>query len=247
MLMKNCFLIAFLPLFLFAQQISSLPYPNGAGSAEVYNNNIYLFGGSVDWGGGDTLYDSVFVFNGISWSFVDTIPDIFMWDLETVMVGNEVYLIAGWSGGQTSLRKYNLDTQQWQYLANSPNSYDWGVAAEYVNDKIYLFNPGGEVFEYNIVNNEWTTKTNAGVSGPRNLSSIVFRDEVYVIGYNDSVFVKYDPVHDQWTSLAKSTYQVGASALGIINDNIYSIGGNVSASSRAEYKSIIVYDISLNQ
>lgn len=246
MLYKISYLILLFSIVLVAQQIPPLPYPIGAGSAEVYNNNIYTFGGSINWSGSTKLYDSVFVYNGSAWSFADTIPDNNLWDVETVRIGNEVFLIAGWSGGQNSLRKFNLDTYEWEYLASNTNSYDWGITAEYVNGDIYLFNPNGDVFEYSIADNEWNNKTNAGLVGPSNLSSIVFQDEIYIIGFYDSSFVKYNPAADQWTALAKSPYQVGASAMGIINDNIYNIGGSANSSS-AEYKSVIVYDISHNE
>jgi len=212
----------------------------------VYNDNIYFFGGSNNWSG-TIVYDSVFVFNGNSWSFADTIPDRNLWDVETVRVGNEVYLVSGWPGGASFLRKFNLDNYQWTYLANSPNGTTWGVAAEYFNGHIYLFNPSGNVFEYSIAANEWQTKNNAGVTGPLNLSSIIFGDEIYIIGFNDSTFIKYNPLNDQWTPLAKSPYQVGASAMGIINDNIYCIGGNMNGNSQAQYKSVIVYNIAQNR
>ena len=205
----NTILVLIVTVFpAFSQEIPDLPIQLGAGSAEVYNNKIYYFGGSNNWAG-SILYDSIFVYDGISWAFEDTIPDRNLWDIETVRVGNEVYLISGWPAGAPLLRKYNLDTKAWTYLANSPNTTTWGVAAEYWNGFIYLFTPGGDVHEYSIQNNEWVTKTNSGFSGPLNLSSITYQDEIYIIGYNDSVFAKYTPSDDGWTPLSKSLYQVG--------------------------------------
>jgi hypothetical protein len=166
--------------------------------------------------------------------------------VETVRVGNDVYLVSGWPYGAGSLRKFNLITHEWTYLASSPNTYTWGVAAEYYNGHIYLFNPAGNVYAYSIAANEWSLKTNAGINGPLNLSSIIYQNEIYIIGYYDSSFVKYNPAADQWTPLAKSLYQVGASAMGIINGKIYNIGGNNGSGSVADYKSVIVYDISQN-
>jgi len=239
----NTIFITLLCVFpLFSQQIPNLPIPLGAGSSEVYNGKIYYFGGSNNWSG-SLLYDSVFVYDGVSWELDAVIPDQNLWDVETVRVGNEVYLVSGWPSGPQLLRKYNLDTKDWTYLANSPNSTTWGVAAEYWNGFIYLFDPtSGNVYEYSIQNNEWITKTNAGITGPLNLSSIIYQSEIYVIGYNDTSFVKYNPATDNWSPLEKSLYQVGASAMGIINDQIYCVGGNSSGSRYAEYKSILVYN-----
>ncbi len=244
--MKHWVIIFFLLwglLPLSAQDIPSLPIPLGAGSAEVYNNQIYYFGGSNNWSG-SVVYDSVFVYDGTSWALESIIPDKNLWDVETVLVGNEVYLISGWPSGPRLLRKYNLDTKVWTYLAESPNNTTWGVAAEYWNGFIYLFEPNGNVYEYSIQNNEWVTKTNAGVSSPLNLSSIIYENSIYVIGYNDSTFQKYDPANDVWTQLSNSLYQVGASAMSIINNLIYNVGGNVSGGRYAEYKSVLVYNVS---
>lgn len=246
-MIKHVFLFLFLlSISIQAQEVASLPRPLGAGSAEVYNSRIYFFGGSNNWAG-SIVYDTVYVYDGISWAFEDTIPDRNMWDVETVLIGNEVYLVSGWRNGANLLRKYNLGTKEWTYLANSPNTTTWGVAAEYWDGFIYLFAPNGDVFEYSIADNTWETKTNSGFSGPLNLSSIVYQDEIYVIGYNDSVFVKYNPAADVWTPLAKSMYQVGASAMGIINDQIYCIGGNSTGQQAAQYKSILVYNATANE
>lgn len=240
------FIITLFSFSLYAQDVAELPRPLGAGSAEVYNGKIYFFGGSNNWSG-TLLYDTVYVYNGTNWAVEDTIPDRNLWDVETVRIGNEVYLVSGWPGGANFLRKYNLDTKEWTYLANSPNATTWGVAAEYVNGFIYLFAPNGNVWAYSVWDNMWETKSSSGYSGPLNLSSIVYNDEIYVIGYNDSVFVKYNPTTDIWTPLAKSLYQVGASAMGIINDQIYCVGGNSTGQSTAQYKSIIVYNATENE
>jgi len=241
-----CMVLVLSSSHLFSQEISALPIPLGAGSAEVYNNNIYYIGGSNNWSG-SILYDSVFVYDGNSWQLESIIPDRNLWDVETIRIDNEIYLISGWPSGPHLLRKYNLDSKEWTYLANSPNTTTWGVAAEYWNGFIYLFIPNGDIHEYSIQNNEWTTKTNTGITGPLNLSSIIYRDEIFVIGYNDSTFLKYDPSNDNRTILSKSLYQVGASAMGIINDLIYCVGGNISGSSTAEYKSIIVYNATTDE
>jgi hypothetical protein len=108
---------------------------------------------------------------------------------------------------------------------------------------IYLFNPDGECFAYDIASDSWSNRTFNSASGTRDLSSILYRDKVYIIGWDDSTFYKYTPSADSWTQLANSSYQAGACAMGIINDLIYFVGGNIGGATGAEYKSIIVYDI----
>jgi len=230
----------------FAQQLPNLPIPIGAGNAEVWNNEIYHFGGSNNWSG-TIVYPRVYKFDGTAWAYHDTIPDDNLWDVETVLVGDFVYLLGGWRYGPSLNRKYDLNTGDWTYLANSPNvSQTWGITSEELNGMIYLFNSYGEVFAYNISTDTWTTKTSNTASGTWDMSSILYQNEVYIIGWSDSAFYKYTPSSDQWTRLANSPYLVGACAFGVINNLIYCVGGNAGGATTADYKSIIVYDIATN-
>lgn len=228
----------------FAQQLPSLPLPLGAGNAEVWNGSIYHFGGSNNWSG-TIVYPRVYKFDGNNWSYYDSIPDNNLWDVETLLVGDNVYLLGGWPSGPSLNRKYNLTTGEWKYLTSSLNtSQTWGITSEEIDGTIYLFNSSGAVYAYNIISDTWTTKTANSVGGTWDMSSIVFHGEIYIIGWNNMAFYKYLPSADQWVKLADSPYQVGACAFGIINGLIYGIGGNSGGSSTANYKSIIVYDIS---
>jgi hypothetical protein len=231
---------------LSSQTLPNLPIPIGAGNAEVWNDAIYLFGGSDDWSG-TTVYPRIYRFDGNNWAYHDTIPDDMVWDVEALLAGNYVYLLGGWLGGESLNRRYNLNTGEWTYLANSPNTYqDWGLTSEVLGEIIYLFNSYGEVFAYNITSNAWTNKTSNSAAGSWDMSSILYQGEIYMIGWDLQEFYKYVPSVDQWIRLADSPYQVGACAFGIINNLIYAIGGNVGGSSWAEYQSIIVYDITAN-
>ena len=230
----------------FSQQLPNLPIPIGAGNAEVWNSEIYHFGGSNNWAG-TIVYPRVYKFDGANWVYHDTIPDYYLWDVETVLVGDFVYLLGGWPGGESLNRKYNLNTREWTYLTNSPNAIqDWGLTSEMLNGIIYLFNSDGEVFAYNISTDTWTTKTSNIAVGTWDMSSILYQNEIYILGWDNSAFYKYTPSNDSWTQLTDSPYQVGACAFGIINNLIYAIGGNNGGTTGASYKSIIVYDITTN-
>ena len=229
--------------FSFAQKLPNLPIPLGAGNAEVWNGSIYYFGGSNNWSG-TIVYPRIYKFNGSNWNYYDSIPDNNLWDVETTLVGNFVYLLGGWPSGPTLNRRYNLNTGEWVYLSPSPNtSQTWGITAEEINGIIYLFNSTGDVYAYTIATDSWKTKTANTVTGSWDMSSILFNGEIYIIGWNNKAFYKYSPSTDQWTKLADSPYQVGACAFGIINGLIYGIGGNDNGSRSASYKSTIVYNI----
>jgi hypothetical protein len=227
----------------FAQSLPNLPIPIGAGNTEVWNNEIYLFGGADDWSGSN-MYPRIYKFNGTSWAYYDSIPDNTVWDVETVLAGDFTYLLGGWNGGSSLNRKYNLNTGVWTYYTPSPDiAQDYGLTAEVLNGIIYLFNPPSEVFAYNISTDTWTTKTPNPIIGAMDLSSILYQNEIYIIGWNGFDFYKYTPATDLWTQLANTPCQVDACGFGIVNNLIYCIGGNSSGTSGAEYKSIIVYDI----
>lgn len=230
----------------FAQQLPNLPIPIGAGNAEVWNNEIYHFGGSNNWSG-SIVYPRIYKFDGTAWAYHDTIPDYNLWDVETILVGDFVFLLGGWPNGPSLNRRYHLNTGEWTYLTESPNlTQDWGLTSEELNGIIYLFNSYGEVFAYNISTDTWTTKTTNAATGTWDMSSILYQNEVYIIGWSNSAFYKYTPSSDQWTLLANSPYPVGACAFGIINNLIYCVGGNAGGATTASYKSIIVYDITTN-
>jgi len=240
----TCFLL--LSQFSFTQQLPNLPIPLGAGTCEVWNNSIYHFGGSNNWSG-SICYPRVYRFDGTNWAYQDSIPDNNMWGVTSVLVGDDVYLLGAWPYGPELNRRYNLNTGDWVYLAESPNTYHtWGITAEVFNGIIYLFNPDGECFAYDIASDTWSNKTFNSASGTRDLSSILYQNELYVIGWDDSTFYKYTPSSNQWTQLTNSPYQVGACAMGIINNLIYFVGGNSGGTTGAEYKTILVYDITTN-
>lgn len=230
----------------FAQQIPNLPLPLGAGNAEVWNGSIYHFGGSNNWSG-SIVYPRIYRFDGTSWAYHDSIPDNNLWDVETLLVGDNVYLLSGWPYGPTLNRRYNMNSGDWVYLSPSPNTTQtWGMTSEELNGIIYLFDSYGNVHAYNISTDTWSSRTPNTVGGSWDMSSILFQGEIYILGWDDFAFFKYSPTTDQWTQLANSPYQVGACAFGIINDLIYAIGGNAGGGSVAYYNSIIVYNITDN-
>ncbi len=229
-----------------AQQLPEMPLPDGAGNAEVWDGSIYHFGGSSDWSG-TIIYPRIYKFNGSGWDYYDSIPDNNLWDVETTRVGNFVYLLGGWPAGSSLNRRYNLSTGEWVYLSPSPNvSQTWGITAQELDGVIYTFNSKGDVFAYHTDTDTWTTKTSKGTTGAWDMNSILFHDEIYIIGWGNKAFYKYSPSTDHWVKLADLPFQVGACGFGIINDLIYCIGGNAGGGSAASFKSILVYNITDN-
>lgn len=227
-----------------AQVIPNLPIASGAGTAEVWRDAIYFFGGANTWSGRDQLYDRIYKFDGLTWSYHDSIPDGNVWDVESVLVGDDVYLIGGWPSGVSLLRKYNLPEGTWTNLRDSPNGTGWGITAEYLNGYIYLFNDRISVFEYDITSDTWRAKTpNNDVPAYLGLSSTVCQEEVYMVGFYEQRFYKYTPAADTWTRLADTPYKVAACAMTVIDDKIYCLGGSEQGSNREPHRTVLVYDM----
>lgn len=230
----------------FAQQLPNLPIPLGAGSAEVWNNEIYHFGGSNNWSS-SIIYSRVYKYNGTNWVHHDTIPDDNLWDVTSVLSGDFVYLLEGTPSGTGLNRRYNLLTGEWTYLSNSPNvEANFGLTAEVIDSVIYLFHPLGNVFAYHIPTDSWETRTPNSASSLYELSSIKYQNEIYIQGWEGNLFYKYNPSSDQWIRLADLTDTVYACAMGRVNNLVYCIGGNEQGNSGAEYNSILIYDIITN-
>ena len=229
-----------------AQSIPSLPVALGAGTVEVWRGSLYSFGGSNTWGGRDQLYNRVYKFEGTAWSYQDSIPDNNVWGVKSVLVGNEVYLLGGWRAGASMVRKYNLSDRTWTSLRPGPNATAWGFTAAYLDGFIYLFNDRGNVFGYNIAGDTWTRKTPNAVAAYLGLSSVVWQDEIYIVGFHNSGFYKYTPAADAWTQLADTPYSVAACAMGVIDDRIYCMAGSEQGNNSNSYRTILAYEISTN-
>jgi N-acetylneuraminic acid mutarotase len=232
--------------FISAQTVPNLPIPICAGTAEVINNSIYFFGGGSRWYLSATRYQAIYKYDGNNWIVYDSIPDDNTWGMESVVIDNDVYLFAGHRFGARNVRKYNVPSKTWTYLNLSPNLLTFGSTFVYANNHIYLLQRSGNVYEYDLLNDTWQIKTPNSIPG-YSLSSAVYQDEIYVIGFYDSTFshpfYKYTPATDSWNQLATIPYQVTKCAMEVIGDKIYCAGGSFQGNPSERYDSLLVYDI----
>ena len=234
------FLCAALISISSAQNIPNLPIPICSGTAEVINDSIFFFGGANRWAG-TIRYQTVYKFDGTSWSLYDSIPDDNVWGMESVVAGSDIYLFAGWPSGGRFVRKYDVINKSWTYLNQGPSTALYGVSVEYLNNHIYLFNTTGAVYEYDLVNDVWQTKTPNSTPG-YSLSSVTYQDEVYILGFYDSTFYKYTPATDVWTQLTNPPYQITRCAMEVINNKIYCAGGSPQGNV-APVRTLLGYDV----
>jgi N-acetylneuraminic acid mutarotase len=226
------------------QTIPNLLTAIGVGSAEVWGDSIYHFGGGTSWSG-STRFATVYKYDETGWQDYASMPDNDVWGISTAIKGDSVFVYGGYAFGNNKLRMYELINNTWQYLADSPNiSATYGHTIEYVNGFVYLFF-NGNVFKYNLSTNSWSQATSLSVNASW-LFSTVYQDEVYLVGWTNARFYKYNPITDSWTQLADLPYFVSGGALQTVDDKIYCVGGS-SGPGAGTFNNTLVYDIATNQ
>jgi N-acetylneuraminic acid mutarotase len=245
--MKNLLLVgivALLSVAVMPQTIPNLPIPIGVGSAEVWGDSIYHFGGGTNYGG-STRYATIYKYDGISWQNYASMPDNNVWGISTTVKGDSAFVYGGYAFGNNKLRIYNFVANTWQNAEDSPNISAYsGHTIEYFDGFIYLFY-NGYVYKYNVSTNSWSQGT-TNLTGGSWLHSIVYQDEIYLVGFTNGEFYKYNPVSDQWTQLADLPYFVTGGAIKCVDDKIYCVSGS-SGPGAGTFNNTLVYNIATNQ
>lgn len=235
-----------------AQPIPNLPVSLAGSTAEVWNNEIYLFGGAPGYFGTEDNSLDIYQYDGVSWSVHDQAADSSLWGAASVLVGDVVYLIGGFPYTNTTtpskIRKYDLNTGDWTYLQDKLELDVLGITAEYYDGKIYAFNTStnDDVFAYDIATDTWSSKTPAPVTTEQGMNSVMYDNEIYLTGFENEVFYKYNPASDQWTELAAPPRHLRKCGMGLIINDIYFAGGGMNTGSVPHYDDVVVYDIGTN-
>lgn len=172
-----------------------------------------------------------------------------------VYLDGVLYMFGGAPGlSQPTAEAWSLDTKtpgaQWKAIAPMPTARISAYAAA-VNGKIYII--GGwylngtarvvppQVLEYDPAANTYETK--ASMTSPSYfMAGAVVENKIFVMGgiinnaYSNSTQV-YDPATDKWAASTASTLTVGHATASAIDNVIYLIGGNTSAT--AYFKTVL--------
>ena len=214
-------LLIILSVIASPQTIPNLLTPIGVGSAEVWGDSIYHFGGGTSWSG-STRFATIYKYDSTGWHDYVSMPDNDVWGISTAIKGDSVFVYGGYAFGNNKLRMYDILSNTWEYLANSPNiSATYGHTIEYVNGYVYLFF-NGNVYKYNLSTNSWSQATSLSVNASW-LFSTVYQGEVYLVGWTNAQFYKYNPASNQWIQLADLPYFVSGGALKCVDNKIYTL------------------------
>jgi len=157
------------------------------------------------------------------------------------VVNNKIYIIGGGSIG-TLNEEYDPASDTWTTKSPMPTAR-YGLAIGVVNNKIYAIggadsndNVLNTNEEYNPISDTWTTKSpmptargSIGIGVVNNPSDGT--SKIYAIGGSINVgdavttIEVYDPASDIWTTKAPMPAKRALSAIGVVNNKIYIIGG----------------------
>ncbi len=213
------------------KELQPLPQAQGYLAAARVANKIYTFG-SEGWSNITQIYD----IDADTWQSGPTIPQGLYWATAEA-VGNDIYLIGGYSSAGALNTLYILDTEAntWSQGANIPTiiptSFQ-GPASAVFGDFIYVFGNYGEYYKYDINSNSWSTFTGPPSGHGRDAEAVTVNSEIYLMGGTPSNIYEayttveiYDPSSDTWSAgpdLNIGRYQFGAT---YACNKLYAIGG----------------------
>lgn len=225
-----------------SEEISTLSevLPQGIFSAccATYDNNIYIFGGSISDGKLNTIYK----FNCIT-KTITTLSVILPQLLTSACCAvhdDNIYIFGGYNGGTTyvnTIYKFNCTNETITTLSvRLPNACSWSCCGIY-NDNIYIF--GGyngnkilnTIFKFNCTTETISTLS---ITLPQPLYYLCcsnYNSSIYIFGgfYEavSNIIYKFDCTTETLSTLS-TTLPVGiyGASCSLYNDNVYIFGGH---------------------
>ncbi len=208
-----------------------LPTPRGALVAETLSDGIHVIGGNINWGGSQQfvaheVYDPA----SDTWTVKAEAPDLNMWDPASAVVGGKLYLLGGWSAGDTFTREYDPAADSWQYRAPIPEfGFSWGHTAAVVNNQIYVMggSNGPKLLRYDPGTDSWTSGLAPIPQNRTGLAAAAIGGNIYVVGTGFELQI-YDTATDAWTQGASLTMPTTAPSIAVLDGKLYVFGGSTN-------------------
>jgi N-acetylneuraminic acid mutarotase len=232
-----------------------LPLPNNHGTASVVDGVIYLIGGATGSSsspGGVGYLDTVFAFdpNKGVWESKSPMPTKRR-GLVSAVVDDKIYVAGGQPPQAHDFAVYDPATDTWEILPDFPTGTNHTVA-EAINGKVHVVggrlqsNHTSELTAEHVIYDPATRKWQYGPPLPRPRSGnngILAFGCLHVWGGegdgedHDQMMADhdvYDPVKQEWTSLADMPFPVhGVTGAAFVDGVIHAPGGGVEAGGRS--------------
>ncbi len=220
---------------------ATMPTPRAFFAIATFNNKIYCIGGLA---GSNTSVNEVYDPATNTWEEKAPIPTADRFRQATA-INNEIYLVSC-DPYEPLTEVYDPATDTWTNKTPMPPSAGRYVSAT-ADGKLYIIgtfiNP--QTYEgetktqiYNPETNQWSTGAPAPqyiflASGGATTGEFASK-RIYIIGANGSLLAQptsskyiqiYDPKNNSWTLASNSPTNRVESAVAIVNDSIYVIGG----------------------
>ncbi len=212
---------------------AAMPTARGSSGFCVLAEKIYVIGGQVGVPNIMTGIAEVYDPSNDTWTSKAAMPTARR-GVAAATVGGKIYVMGGFTGSYlATTEEYDPSTNTWSTKASMPTARE-GAAVAVVNNLIYVIggNNGASDFGitevYDPATNTWATK--ASMSQRNGPAAAVIADKIYVMGGHSgavkSLNQVYDPQTDTWQTKAPMPTSRMSLVLGVVNGNVYAIGGH---------------------
>lgn len=234
-----------------------MPLPSRGHATAAFGGKIYVFGGVTPADQSSeplgnlpaTAYRHARVYDPVAntWTPLELMP-VGAYDLEAHVVGNKIYVIAGYGVGgfRNELMEYDPLANTWALKTPSP-TYRYIFSSAVVNDRIYVIGGQGTIDDgpweqgkpwafkshvaiYDPATDTWSTGQPAPVAFGE-ADSCVFGDDIYVFGGEDSSggllasTLRYNTTTNAWDTRSAMAVAKESFSCVRVGDRFYLLGG----------------------
>lgn len=232
-----------------------MPTPTSGHASAVYNNKIYIFGGSSpdDYNPEYPLEPVSTAFTGVyeydpesnQWSQKKAMP-IGLYDLTAHTVDDKIYIFGGYGDGGfiNSVMEYDPTTNNWAQKASMP-TYRYTFMSEAVNGKVFIIGGQGTIDDgpwesgkpweykshveiYDPATDSWSNGTSAPLS-LASAASCSINSEIYILGgytgNHELDTYVYDTDSHTWTARGPASVARNGHSCASIGNDFFVIGG----------------------
>jgi len=247
---------------------SPMPLATRGHSSAVYQERIFVFGGTSSYSGNQT-FDSVFMYDPATNQWAPKAPmPVGLYDSKAHTVGDKIYVFGGYGIGGfiNAVQEYDPVNDSWS-MKNPMPTYRYIFMSEVVNGKVYVIGGQGTIDDgpwvskkpweykdhveiYNPQTDSWSTGKSApvvlagGASGTMDGKIYIFGGDTGSIQSNNYI---YDTVSDSWVQKSSSPIKRNGHTCVAIGDKFILMGGrNYQISQPEQLDKIEIYSPSLD-